>query len=109
MAAHATEVSKGERFEFGANWGEFLTMLNEECIALPEQWLFNMLCVSNRKRFLDTGSGSWLFSLMAWRLGAMVHSFDFYRKQGFSLVRLKTCPGWLGCNEFVFVNKAVEE
>lgn len=29
--------------------------------------------------------------------------FDFYREKGFYLLRLKTCAGGLGCNEFVFV------
>jgi 2-polyprenyl-6-hydroxyphenyl methylase/3-demethylubiquinone-9 3-methyltransferase len=28
--------------------------------------------------------------------------FDFYRERGFSLSRLRTCRGSLGCNEFVF-------
>jgi 2-polyprenyl-6-hydroxyphenyl methylase/3-demethylubiquinone-9 3-methyltransferase len=28
--------------------------------------------------------------------------FDFYRQRGFSLSRLRTCGGSLGCNEFVF-------
>jgi SAM-dependent methyltransferase len=28
--------------------------------------------------------------------------FDFYRKRGFHLVRLKTCGAKLGCNEFIF-------
>jgi 2-polyprenyl-3-methyl-5-hydroxy-6-metoxy-1,4-benzoquinol methylase len=28
--------------------------------------------------------------------------FDFYRKESFTLERLKTCGGGLGCNEFVF-------
>lgn len=27
---------------------------------------------------------------------------DFYRSRGFSLIRLKTCAGGLGCNEYVF-------
>jgi 2-polyprenyl-6-hydroxyphenyl methylase/3-demethylubiquinone-9 3-methyltransferase len=31
--------------------------------------------------------------------------FDFYRKRGFVLIKLKTCGGGLGCNEFVFVRK----
>jgi 2-polyprenyl-3-methyl-5-hydroxy-6-metoxy-1,4-benzoquinol methylase len=31
--------------------------------------------------------------------------FDFYRKRGFELSRLKTCGGGLGCNEFVFIRK----
>lgn len=29
--------------------------------------------------------------------------FDFYRARGFSLEKLRTCGGKLGCNEFVFV------
>jgi 2-polyprenyl-6-hydroxyphenyl methylase/3-demethylubiquinone-9 3-methyltransferase len=29
--------------------------------------------------------------------------FEFYRKRGFVLTRLKTCRGGLGCNEYVFV------
>ncbi len=28
--------------------------------------------------------------------------FDFYRERGFRLLKLKTCGGSLGCNEFVF-------
>ena len=28
--------------------------------------------------------------------------FDFYRLKGFTLVKLKSCGGGLGCNEFVF-------
>jgi len=31
--------------------------------------------------------------------------FDFYRVKGFTLVKLKTCGGSLGCNEFVFVRE----
>ena len=31
--------------------------------------------------------------------------FDFYRTRGFTLVKLKTCGGALGCNEFVFVRE----
>ncbi len=31
--------------------------------------------------------------------------FDFCRKRGFVLTRLKTCGGGLGCNEFVFVRE----
>ena len=32
--------------------------------------------------------------------------FDFYRARGFSLTRLRTCGGSLGCNEFVFEKAA---
>ena len=28
--------------------------------------------------------------------------FEFFKSRGFSLCRLKTCAGGLGCNEFVF-------
>ena len=28
--------------------------------------------------------------------------FDFFRDRGFEMIRLKTCAGGLGCNEFVF-------
>ncbi|MEO5672873.1 MAG: 50S ribosomal protein L11 methyltransferase, partial [Ramlibacter sp.] len=77
--AHQPEVASGERFEFGANWAQFLKVLNDERIALAEQSLRNMLGVDTLKgrRFLDIGSGSGLFSLAARRLGASVHSFDY--------------------------------
>jgi 2-polyprenyl-6-hydroxyphenyl methylase/3-demethylubiquinone-9 3-methyltransferase len=31
--------------------------------------------------------------------------FEFIRQRGFSLLRMKTCGGGHGCNEFVFVNR----
>jgi 2-polyprenyl-3-methyl-5-hydroxy-6-metoxy-1,4-benzoquinol methylase len=32
--------------------------------------------------------------------------FDFYRKRGFTLIRLRTCGGTMGCNEFVFEKRS---
>lgn len=34
--------------------------------------------------------------------------FDFCRARGFTLLRLRTCAGGLGCNQFVFRRSAVE-
>jgi len=74
---HAVEVAAGERFEFGKNWGLFLTLLNEQRIDAAAQSLTAMVGPVGGKRFLDAGSGSGLFSLAARRMGARVHSFDF--------------------------------
>jgi 2-polyprenyl-6-hydroxyphenyl methylase/3-demethylubiquinone-9 3-methyltransferase len=78
-AKHLEEVTQGERFQFGANWEEFLQTLNDERILEAEDSLKEMLNVADltNKRFLDIGSGSGLFSLAARKLGAKVHSFDY--------------------------------
>ena len=78
-SAHASEVSRGERFEFGKNWSRFLASLDETKIASAEDSLRAMLETQDLKgkRFLDIGSGSGLFSLAARRLGASVQSFDY--------------------------------
>ena len=78
-AAHAAELAEHQRFPFGANWTRFLRMLDTQRIAAAEQSLTDWLQTSSLRgqRLLDAGSGSGLFSLVAHRLGAQVHSFDF--------------------------------
>jgi len=79
MDMNAAEIARGERFEFGKNWSQFLSAIDDERIQQAEKSLKDMLEVDSLagKTFLDIGSGSGLFSLVARRLGARVHSFDF--------------------------------
>ena len=76
---HSTEVSSGDRFQFGENWNRFLSVLNDDRIALAVKSLQTLLQVEdlNGRRFLDCGSGSGLFSLAARKLGATVYSLDY--------------------------------
>lgn len=65
-------------FAFGKNWARFLATLNEDRIRAAESSLRNLLRRDglSGSTFLDAGSGSGLFSLAAYRLGAEVTSFD---------------------------------
>lgn len=79
MTNHASEIQRGERFEFGRNWRRFLNVLDDHRIAEAERSLVEMLdpATLSGRTFLDAGCGSGLFSLAARRLGASVTSFDF--------------------------------
>ena len=79
MKSFEREIKQGERFEFGKNWQNFLSVLTEERIKIAMNSMTNMLKIKDLtgKKFLDIGSGSGLFSLVARQLGAEVQSFDY--------------------------------
>jgi SAM-dependent methyltransferase len=78
--AHEEEVRAGQRFEFGANWARFLSVLDDERIDEACRSLRDMLGVESLagRSFVDVGSGSGLFSLAARKLGAgPIRSLDY--------------------------------
>jgi len=67
------------RFQFGRNWGKFISSLDEAQVNAAQSSMESSLSgISLKgKKFLDAGSGSGLHSLCAKRLGASVFSFDY--------------------------------
>ena len=75
-----TGMSDEQRFAFGKNWKNYAKTLTREKVSDAERSLTEWLGADalKGKRFLDIGSGSGLFSLAAYRLGASeVFSFDY--------------------------------
>ena len=79
MSAAERQAEPGLRFPFGQNWKRFLSALNDKQITEAEKSMKRMLEAEDLRgqAFLDIGSGSGLSSLVARRLGARVHSFDY--------------------------------
>lgn len=67
------------RFQFGANWQSFLNTLDDTRIEGAQRRFIEMaeLDTLEGMRFVDVGCGSGLHSLVARRLGAQVHAFDY--------------------------------
>jgi len=67
------------RFQFGRNWLQYANHLSGERIESAKKSLMELLETRDLegKRFLDIGSGSGVFSLVARQLGATVLSFDY--------------------------------
>jgi 2-polyprenyl-3-methyl-5-hydroxy-6-metoxy-1,4-benzoquinol methylase len=72
-------VEQGTRFEFGKNWKRFLDTVDEPNFKQAVDALQTVLRINDFRGLciLDAGSGSGLFSLAAYRLGANVTSFDY--------------------------------
>ena len=73
------EEMNGERFQFGENGRAFSYALNEDRINFSKKDLLYFLGEKELtgRIFLNIGSGSGLFSLVAKMAGVLVNSFDY--------------------------------
>lgn len=72
-ATYEKDYKNQKHFSFGKNWQDFLKSLNSRRIKIAEKSLIDFLGGAKEikgKTFIDVGSGSGLFSLAAYRLGA---------------------------------------
>ncbi len=76
---HSDELASGNRFGFGKNWLQYSQCIDDDVVNKAMQHLTDQLGVNDLcgMRFVDIGSGSGLFSLAAYKLGASVCSIDY--------------------------------
>jgi len=79
--ASSMTTEDASRFEFGANWADFVERnFSQERVDISRRHLLDFLGRESLEglRFLDIGCGSGLHSLAAWQAGARrIHSFDY--------------------------------
>ena len=72
---HAKEVAQAERFEFGANWREFLRVLNDERIAESS--------VSELKKFVKGYTTPGMMEILAqWLAPLLLKALRYRRPKG---------------------------
>jgi len=71
-------MKESETFAFGKNWERLLARYSDEKLEVAKKSIQDFLGIENlnNKLFIDVGSGSGIFSLAAYDLGARVLSFD---------------------------------
>ena len=88
---HVDEIASGHRFGFGSNWLKFSKSIDNSVIEKAVDHLSAQLGESDLtgKNFIDVGSGSGVFSLAAYLLGATVYSFDYDSESVLATQQLK--------------------
>jgi 2-polyprenyl-6-hydroxyphenyl methylase/3-demethylubiquinone-9 3-methyltransferase len=94
---------------------QMLVMLPRECRSLVGHLMRNRIGVyfKNKFRYAETSlrGMSWWHDQIDWiggypfEVAKPEEVFDFFKRHGFELARLKTCGGGLGNNVYVFVKK----